>query len=292
MRVLRTYWPIATSLIVSLLVALVYGSHFGWTIAPIAANEKDYSAFGQFGDYFGGILNPLLAFFNIALIVYYQKVSIAKSADKDVVFRMLELQSKIVAGFELRTKHKTQFEKDEKDANDGEGEEDRANQEYEEVNSGLRSFWIFDKEIKTRYQRMRDYVKPGEDGPPERTPEQRLELLRRAYDRYYHGNFRKQYLGHYFRNLYLIFKTIDESEAFSKKEKLQYAKIVRAQMSHIEMKLLYLNCQIGDGSPFKKYVARYKILEWINGADFSNYDRAFKRADLIRADIASWKSDF
>lgn len=289
MRLLRTYWPIATSLIVSFLVALVYGIHFGWTIAPTGANEKAYSAFGQFGDYFGGILNPLLAFFNITLIVYYQKVSIAKSADKDVVFRMLELQSKIVAGFELRTKHKTQVEKNEKD---GEEEEDRADQEYEEVNSGLRSFWIFDKEIKTRYQRMRDYVKPCEDGPPERTPEQRLELLRRAYDKYYHGNFRKQYLGHYFGNLYLIFKTIDESEAFSKKEKLQYAKIVRAQMSHIEMKLLYLNCQIVDGSSFKKYVARYKILEWINGTDFSNYDRALKDSDLIKADVASWKSDF
>lgn len=282
---LRTYWPIATSLIVSFLVALVYGSHFGWTIAPIEENEKSYSAFGQFGDYFGGILNPLLAFLNISLIVYYQKVSIAKSADKDVVFRMLELQSKIVAGFELRTKHKPQIEKD------GEEEEDVTDQEYEETNSGLRSFWIFDKEIKTRYQRMRDHVKLGEDGPPERTPEQRLDLLRKAYDTYYHGNFRKQYLGHYFRNLYLIFKTIDESESFSEKEKLQYAKIVRAQMSHIEMKLLYLNCQIGDGSSFKKYVARYKILEWINGADFSNYDRAFKKSNLIQADIASWRSD-
>jgi hypothetical protein len=289
MRLIRTYWPIVTSLIVSFLVALVYGIHFGWTIAPTEANEKSYSAFGQFGDYFGGILNPLLAFFNIALIVYYQKVSIAKSADKDVVFRMLELQSKIVAGFELRTKHKTQVEKEE---NGGEEEGDRADQEYEEVNSGLRSFWIFDKEIKTRYQRMRDYVKPGEGGPPERSPEQRLDLLRKAYDKYYHGSFRKQYLGHYFRNLYLIFKTIDESEAFSEKEKLQYAKIVRAQMSHLEMKLLYLNCQIVDGSSFKKYVARYKILEWINGADFSNYDRAFKKSDLIKVDIASWKSDF
>ncbi len=292
MRVLRTYWPIATTLIVSLLVAAIYGNHFGWTIAPIDANEKAYSAFGQFGDYFGGILNPLLAFFNITLIVYYQKVSIAKSADKDVVFRMLELQSKIVAGFELRTKHKIQIDSPENPEKEGEEEEGRIDQEYEEINSGLRSFWIFDKEIKTRYQRMRDYTKPGEDGPPERTPEQRLELLRRAYERYYHGNFRKQYLGHYFRNLYLIFKTIDESEAFSKKEKLQYAKIVRAQMSHIEMKLLYLNCQISDGSSFKKYVARYKILEWMSGADFSNYDRALKHSDLIKTDIASWKSDF
>ncbi len=288
MRFLKSYWPVAISLIASITVAFIYGSHFGWSIAPTNDNEKAYSAFGQFGDYFGGILNPLLAFFNIALIVYYQKVSILKSSDKDVIFRMLELQSKIVASFELRTKQKLSLNKDEKstDSNQNNNEE---SSEHEEVNSGLRSFWIFDKEIKTRYQRLRDLVKNGEQGPRERTPEQRLKLLREAYDKYYHGNFRKQYLGHYFRNLYLIFKTINESEAFSQKEKLQYAKIVRAQMSHLELKLLYLNCQIEDGLHFKKYISHYEILEWISDADFSNYDRAFKKTNLIKNDIKSWK---
>jgi len=117
-------------------------------------------------------------------------------------------------------------------------------------------------------------------------------LLRKVYNDYYHGNFRKQYLGHYFRNLYLIFKTINESESFNKQEKLQYAKIVRAQMSHLELKLLYLNCQIEDGAPFKKYVECYEILEWITDADFSNYDHTFKKSDLIKNDIKSWKGVF
>lgn len=288
MKFLKSYWPVAISLIASITVACIYGNHFGWSIAPITDNEKGYSAFGQFGDYFGGILNPLLAFFNIALIVYYQKVSILKSSDKDVIFRMLELQSKIVASFELRTKQKLSLNKEEKSTNSNPDNNEESS-EHEEVNSGLRSFWIFDKEIKTRYQRLRDLVKNDEQGPHERTPEQRLDLLREAYDKYYHGNFRKQYLGHYFRNLYLIFKTINESEAFSQKEKLQYAKIVRAQMSHLELKLLYLNCQIEDGSHFKKYIAHYGILEWISDTDFSNYDRAFKKTNLIKNDIKSWK---
>jgi len=117
------------------------------------------------------VLNPLLGFLNIALIVYYQKVSISKSADKDVIFRMLELQSKIVASFELRTKHKSQPEKEDAKSVDNNPEIDQDSTEYEEINAGLRSFWIFDKEIKTRYQRKRDFVKNGEPGPPERTPE-------------------------------------------------------------------------------------------------------------------------
>ncbi|MNJ01206.1 hypothetical protein D3C73_1607580 [compost metagenome] len=59
-------------------------------------------------------------------------------------------------------------------------------------------------------------------------------------------------------------------------------------MSYLEMKLLYLNCQIQDGAPFKKYVAKYGILEWIHGADFANYDRAFKKSNVIESDISSW----
>lgn len=291
MRVLRTYWPILLPLVASLIVAFVYGKHFGWSIHPTETNEKAYSAFGQFGDYFGGMLNPLLAFFNITLIVYYQKTSIAKSADKDVIFRMLELQSKIVAGFELRTKYKPQSGQNKNNNDENTLRFDQNDSDYEEVNTALRSFWVFDKEIKTRYQRMLDSKEPRNSSPSQMSPEQRLEILRDAYDKYYHGNFRKQYLGHYFRNLYLIFKTIDESEAFSRKEKLQYTKIVRAQMSHLEMKLLYLNCKISDGAPFKKYVARYKILEWINDNDFSNYDRAFKNSEVIKRDILSWTDD-
>jgi len=131
-------------------------------------------------------------------------------------------------------------------------------------------------------------VKHGDTASLDSNAEARLILLQDTYEKYFHGNFRKQYLGHYFRNLYLIFKTIDESEAFNDKEKLQYAKIVRAQMSHLELKLLYLNCKILDGAPFKKYVARYQILEWISDSDFSNYDRDFKKSDVIKNDIKSW----
>lgn len=265
----------------SLAILAVYVCEFGLVLGPTSNNEKAYSAFGQFGDYFGGVLNPLLAFFNIALIVYYQKSSIAKSADKDIVFRMLDLQSKIVSSFEVRTKYRQKPDGDSQTNFQERGEQNEG-EEIEEINSGLRAFWIFDKEVKTRYQRR----KISESA----TPQERLECLHKTYTTYYHSFFRKQYLGHYFRNLYHIFKTIDESEAFSDGEKKRYAKIVRAQMSHLELKLLYLNCCLDDGLEFRKYVARYEVLEWIKDRDFRNFDKTFRKSDVIEADIKSWKA--
>lgn len=276
MKYLRRNWMFLLPALSGLLVCWMYIDQFGWSISPSDGNEKPYAAFGQFGDYFGGVLNPLLAFMNIALLAYYQKTSIAKSAEKDVVFRMLELQSKIVNGIELRTKYKKEPEDDGDDAIDSKAEQETV----EETNSGLRAFWIFDKEIKTKYQKLKR--------KPDDTPEKRLQDLVTAYSKYYHAGYRKQYLGHYFRNLYHIFKLIDTSEVFSPDEKLKYAKIVRAQMSHLEQKLLYLNCKLPDGSAFQQYVGAYGILEWIDDKEFDNYDDAFSHSTVISDDIKSW----
>ncbi|NSL55903.1 putative phage abortive infection protein [Uliginosibacterium aquaticum] len=280
-KLIKNYWMLIVPALSSLGILAVYLWEFGTVLGPADGYEKAYSAFGQFGDYFGGVLNPLLAFFNIALIVYYQKSSIAKSADKDIVFRMLDLQSKIVSSFEVRTKHKRKSDGDTQPEHQAKVEPSES-EEIEEVNSGLRAFWVFEKEVKTRYQRQKIEISA--------TTQERLAKLHETYSLYYHGFFRKQYLGHYFRNLYHIFKTIDESEAFSREEKYKYAKIVRAQMSHLELKLLYLNCCLDDGIEFKKYVARYEILEWIKDKDFGNYDKNFRKSGVISADINSWEA--
>ncbi|HVA98100.1 MAG TPA: putative phage abortive infection protein [Bacteroidia bacterium] len=72
--------------------------------------------------------------------------------------------------------------------------------------------------------------------------------------------------GHYYRNLYRIFKNIKETkiEGFEKK---YYAKLVRAQLSEYEILLLFYNCiWIGsqDEEKFKNLVEEYELLEGIN----------------------------
>ena len=66
--------------------------------------------------------------------------------------------------------------------------------------------------------------------------------------------------GHYFRNLYHVFAFIDRSE-LSSAEKLQYAKIVRAQLSTAEVVLLFANALTEQGAAFEKFITKYALFE-------------------------------
>ncbi|HTB07609.1 MAG TPA: putative phage abortive infection protein [Bacteroidia bacterium] len=71
-------------------------------------------------------------------------------------------------------------------------------------------------------------------------------------------------LRHYFRNLYRIFKYINEidEKKFNDFDKKKYAKLVRAQLSEYEILLLFYNCiWVEDGFKFKKLVVKYSLLE-------------------------------
>lgn len=72
-------------------------------------------------------------------------------------------------------------------------------------------------------------------------------------------------LGHYFRNLYQILKTIKLSSdnIFSPDEKSGYASILRSQLSSKELALLFLNCLDGvsDDGRFKNLVIEFKMFE-------------------------------
>jgi hypothetical protein len=79
-------------------------------------------------------------------------------------------------------------------------------------------------------------------------------------------------LGHYYRNLYRIIKSIHEIEIkdFDKK---YYAKLVRAQLSEYEVLLLFYNCiWIGDNK-FKILIEEYELLKGINYDKLIDRDR-------------------
>lgn len=261
MNYLKRYWLISIPIASIISVAWFYANHFGTHVLPhVGTGEKEYNAyatFGQFGDFFGGLLNPILAFLNIALIVYYQQNSVAKTGERDVIFRMMQMQRDIVKEFSLKS---------------GDMSSD-----------GLRAFWVFDDEIKKKYKAG------GLDRS--HSPQQKLSALIAAYESVYHEDYRKQYLGHYFRHLYHIYKLIEGSETFSAAEKLHYAKIVRAQLSHLELKLLFLNCCSADGAAFRRYVGLYNLLEWFDDEEFDNFDTEFKSSSVIKETIDGWRNE-
>ncbi len=106
-----------------------------------------------------------------------------------------------------------------------------------------------------------------------------LEHIINSYNDYY-----KKYqsdLGHYFRNLYHIFKFIKQSEIDNKK---MYTSLVRAQLSNDELFLLFYNSISSLGNEkFKPLIEEYQLLKnlstdsLLNQAHFHYYKKsAFK----------------
>ncbi|WP_433860978.1 putative phage abortive infection protein [Pseudomonas thivervalensis] len=101
-------------------------------------------------------------------------------------------------------------------------------------------------------------------------------------------------VGHYFRNLYWIMKTIDSSrDGFDLEDRIKsggkvgqrfyvdylrkrnYTSLVRAQLSEFEMALLQLNCLTEDGADLKYYVEKYSLLKPLGENYFSAWKGTF-----------------
>lgn len=78
------------------------------------------------------------------------------------------------------------------------------------------------------------------------------------YTNYYTEN--KEQVAHYYRTLYRVFKTIDESD-FEFEEKMYYAKIVRAQLSESELFFINYNACTQAGENFRELIVRYNIVK-------------------------------
>lgn len=107
----------------------------------------------------------------------------------------------------------------------------------------------------------------------------RLLKIRGIYKFWYEKN--EHYIGHYYRNLYHLFKMIDKS-ILDQNEKEKYADIVRAQLSSAELLLLFYNAiSFSEKNNFIPHINRYNILKHIN-----------KNMLAIPYDIALLKSHF
>ena len=91
-----------------------------------------------------------------------------------------------------------------------------------------------------------------------------LKNIDEAYERFF--SVWQAVIGHYFRNLYNIFKFVDESHLIEERKKKRYTDIVRAQMSSDELKVLFCACLSTREADFKPLVEKYAILEDMNFA--------------------------
>lgn len=87
-------------------------------------------------------------------------------------------------------------------------------------------------------------------------------------------------IGHYFRILYNIIKFIDVSNLDDKK---RYTNLLRAQLSSSELRIIFYNCLSEEGVKFKPLIEKYSLLKFLpldnnsllfNGEEKSLYENS------------------
>jgi hypothetical protein len=208
---------------------------------------------GQWGDFFGGITNPILTFMTfIAIIITINlqiqelretREELKRSANAlTEQHKILEKQTFESAFFQMLNLHNSIVNSIKIEYNEREGLMSGQTRLIKHQLSGRESFVGFLyklEEIYNQHEGWKDEIKK----------------LDRSYN-----NFWRQYqshLGHYYRYLYNIIKLVDQSNF----DKDSYMKLIRAQLSDQELILLFYNCLAGAGENFKIYISRYNMLD-------------------------------
>ncbi len=216
---------------------------------------KESNDLGTFGDFIGGLLNPiftLMTFFGVIVTIALQKLELraareeyTKSADalstqaiENMFFNMLELHHKIVDGLKFSLGHTPN---------------------HENLN------WLLEPDAKkysffqdkTIYHGVETFSRLLEIMKPYKTKDDTLSLYKLIQEEYNHV------FGHYFRNLYQILKFIHTNNNITSNKKKEYASMLRAQLSTDELAVLFINCtgEMVDDGGFRKLLIQYQMLE-------------------------------
>lgn len=232
-----------------------------WSISGFLAYTylEEWGIRGQFGDMFGAI-NSLfsgLALAGIIFTIFLQKkelglqrqelrdtrkefiqqnITLKKQRFENTFFQMLSLHNEIVDNLSYRERNNL-FEK---------------RGFIEEVYKKLHGVLI------------NNSIKIYKTSIEELEIENQEQLLKTSYDQVVFARF-QSFLGHYFRNLYHIYRYIHISDLIEDNEKQFYSAVVRAQLSSFELLLIFYNSFVGLGFPrFRYLITEYNILTNIN----------------------------
>lgn len=209
------------------------------------AITTDPSYWGAFGDYVGGILNPLFGIFTLiglALSIYLQN-EILEVQKQELADTREELKRSTEA---LVIQNKTML------AQNFEGTFFQMLRRQSELlaaigyngHNGLEA-------VDLLIRRLNERCSAGTDP---------LE----AYESIYNRN--NSSLGPYFRNLFHTLKFIDNNQHLDQAQKVTYSSLFRAQFSSKEIVLIFHNCLSIAGSGLKPFIIQYRMLKHIDPA--------------------------
>ena len=215
-------------------------------------NHTGMGKVGAWGDFFGGVLNPVLTFLTftgllITIILQQTELREARQEFKRSA-NALELQHKATnkqsfeaTFFQMLTLHNTIVESLQaaKGANGGkEGT----------LVHGRECFNIFYTELSDIHKEKVKKKSAPYTGNPK-------ETIQAAYKVFW--NDRSRILAHYYRYLYNVIRFVRDSDFCDD----TYLRLIRAQLSDQELLLLFYNCLTEQGSNFKDLVEKFSILD-------------------------------
>lgn len=236
---------------------------FGWKRYWDTANPIDHEVWGTLGDFIGGILGSILALLSVYLMYLTFKAQRILTEKSDKIQERIALQAN-QAQSNLAEKENA-FQKELSDLSIAQAETQRFNElffellhRYQELSQELTvAFNKDDEKMMVNYfdGAMEDLYNlfPAIEKYP-----YAVIKAERLYTEYYLAH--AKYLAPLFRTLYRIMELIDSSD-IQTKEKLRYAKIIRAQLRESELFFLRYNCLTSYGEKFVGYINSYRLIK-------------------------------
>ncbi|MFW3380575.1 putative phage abortive infection protein [Aliarcobacter butzleri] len=267
------WWGIGLIAFIAMLTIFIFG-YFYFSKHSLSWLSGEIEELGQMGDFFGGTLNPILAFLSFCLLLITIKLQskelknsteeLAKSSlalaeqskslqlqnFENTFFNMINLHNEIIKNISLEIKEKHQHI-------DFDGREiyyysilDKKvalieDKPYYGKNAILRLFEILNTHIKNNIEKNNIFK------------------LYNEFHIEYDNN-----ISHYFRNIYQILKFVNKQEILKDKDKNKefqnqkfYTNILRAQFSSIEFTFLFINSLYKTESKLFPLLVKFEFLE-------------------------------
>ncbi|MCT7650951.1 putative phage abortive infection protein [Aliarcobacter butzleri] len=274
-------------LIVILAALLIYKvQDFYFSKHSLTWVSEEIEELGQMGDFFGGTLNPILAFFSFCLLLITIKIQnkelknstdeLAKSSQalteqskslikqnfETTFFNMINLHNEIVNNsslsmfknyFELKQEAVPVFRHshiipEERKIYFYKIDNSKVNIVEDKEYNGRKSFY---KLFEILNQFIKDHINSNNNNP--------TGLYNAFHSEY------SQIINHYFRNLYHILRIVDEEDDFDIDKKKYYTSILRAQISNYELALIFMNAIYKEGdSKLFPLLVKFEFMEPLN----------------------------
>jgi len=202
----------------------------------------DTEKFGQFGDFIGGTLNPILAFLSFMALLYTIKI---QTDELKLSREELEATREELKGSRIAQQEQSESLRLQNGAIEKQIFENTFFSLLKEVNGLLNELYdgnaVYNYIIELSDDRI--YLKKEE--------------LKNKFNLLNNGVMRN-----YFMMLYQILKFIDNSSSTINKK--TYSNIVRANSGNFILSLLAINCYSNDFSQFKEYLEKYSFFEHLD----------------------------